>query len=265
MKRKLGTPILFFVAFILVVGLACGASAPDTPAEPAPVEDTVVEEDAPPPPPPTAVPEPTEPAAQQFYTEEFDDDTSLWTYFLVKGQPAAKDPIFVEDDFGTMFVGTDGGRLVYNLESGGQWAYVTYDAYEYENVRLDIVVENRGVNNNNVSLICRYSDDEGWYEYNVANNGLYWLYHGIVRDDGFVIYNELANGGSNKIKAGKETNEYAMVCSGRALMLYVNGHETGSFEDNNYVLRDGLVGVSVSSFDTLPVKIEIDSITISEP
>ena len=263
MKSQLAKPLFFLIGFILVVSLACGFGAPEEPApaeEPAPV----VEEEAPQPaePEPTDPP-PTEPVAQQFYTENFDGDTSQWTYFLVDGRESV--PTYAEEDFGTMFVGTEDERLHFDLESEYQWAYVTYDAHEYENVRLDAVVENRGVNNNNVSLICRYTQDEGWYEFNIANNGLYNIYHAIIRDDGAVIYTHIADGGSNKIKAGKEVNEYSIVCKDRQLELYINGYETRILEENNYVLRDGLVGISVSSFDILPVTVEVDSITISEP
>ena len=265
MRSRLARPFLALIAFILIVGLACGTSTPEAPAaEPV----TPMEEAASPVPPlpdlpePTAVPVPTEPVAQQFYTEEFDTDTGTWTYFLIDANRPA--PLYVEDDFGTMFIGIEDGRLLFSLESEQQWTYVTYDAYEYDNVRIDIVAENRGVNNNNVSLICRYTD-EGWYEYNVANNGLYDLYYAFRRDDNKIVYNPMASGGSNKIKVGREINEYTMICNERTLKLYINGNETNVYEDNQYVLRDGLVGVGVSSFFTLPVKVEIDSVTISEP
>lgn len=258
MKSQLAKPILFLVGFILIVGLACGTSTPDTPAEPPAPEAA-----SPVPQPPTSPPPTPEPVAQQFYTEDFTGDTSQWTYFLVNGSKSV--PIFVEDDFGIMFVGTDDERLKFTLESEGQWAYVTYDAYEYDNVRLDVVVENRGVNNNNVSLICRYTPDEGWYEFNIANNGLFWIYHAIIRSDNSVIYTEIADGGSNKIKAGKDTNTYSIICKDRTLSLYINNKETRVLEENNYALRDGLIGVSVSSFGTLPVKIEVHSVTISQP
>ncbi len=261
MKYRLAKPFLFLIAFILIVGLACGTSTSDEPEEPTPVP--VVEEAAEPAPlPPTETP-PTEPVAQQFYTEDFTGDTSQWTYFLVDANKSV--PAFVEEDFGTMFVGTEDERLHFDLESEGQWAYVTYGAHEYENVRLDVTVENRGVNNNNVSLICRYTPDEGWYEFNIANNGLYWIYHAIVRDDGAVIYTQLKDGGSNKIKAGKETNKYSIICDDRTLSLFINDYETNVFDENTYVLRDGSIGVGVASFTVLPVKIEVDSIEISQP
>ncbi|MBT6059873.1 MAG: hypothetical protein HOG55_01615, partial [Anaerolineae bacterium] len=51
----------------------------------------------------------------------------------------------------------------------------------------------------------------------------------------------------------------------RMLSLFINNYETRVLEENNYALRDGRIGVSVSSFNVLPVKVEIDSIIISQP
>lgn len=260
MKYTLAKPLFFLVAFILVVSLACGTSTSD---EPAPVVESTavpIEEVASPVPlPPTNTPAPV---YEQFYTENFTGDTSQWTYFLIDAnQPA---PLYVEDDFGTMFVGTDNESLVFELESEGQWAYVTYGAFEYENVRIDVVADNRGANNNNVSLMCRYTDT-GWYEFNIANNGLYWIYYAEKLDNNKMVYHPIKNGGSNKIKAGKETNEYGIECDGRTLTLYINGYETISFDENDIALREGKVGVGVASFETLPVKVEINTITISQP
>lgn len=271
MKYRLAKPFLVFIAFVLVVGFACSMGAPaEEPAVPVQQEEVVPpapaaqEEVAPPAPQePTPLPVPTEPVAQQFYTEDFTGDTSQWTYFLINATKSV--PVFVEEDFGTMFVGSQDERLLFDLGSEWQWAYVTYNAYEYDNVRLDVVAENRGVNTNNVSLICRYTPDEGWYEFNIANNGLYWIYHAIIRDDGAVIYTQIADGGSNKIRSGKETNEYSIICKDRTLSLYINGNETRVYEEPTYALRKGKIGVSVSSFNVLPVKVEIDSITISQP
>ncbi len=43
------------------------------------------------------------------------------------------------------------------------------------------------------------------------------------------------------------------------------GRKPASLRIINYVLRNGKVGISVSSFDQLPVKVEYDWVTISEP
>ena len=120
---------------------------------------------------------------------------------------------------------------------------------------------NRGTNNNNINLVCRYSD-EGWYEIAIANNGLFWLY---AYDAAKGNYVKLADGGSNKIKAGKEVNEYTFICNDRNLKLSINGFETTTYTDNQFVFRDGQIGVGLSSFNDVPVKVEFDWIKISQP
>jgi len=253
MKVTSAARLFPLMALFLSVSFACGTGAASTEAP----EATEVAAQ------PDAATEPAVAAAQEFFTEEFEGDTSNWSYFYVDGTKPV--PVRADSEFGTMTVGADGGALVFDLQSDGQWVYTTYDPVVYENVRVDVKAENRGVNNNNVSLICRYGD-EGWYEFNVANNGLFWIYHAlVVAPDNRVIYSLLADGGSNKIKSGKEVNEYAIVCEDRTLTLYINGFETRTLEENKYVLRDGLIGLSVSSFDNLPVQVEFDWVKISAP
>ena len=116
--------------------------------------------------PPVATEPPVSTDAQDFYTEEFDGDISNWTYFTSKNDVKA-------DDSGVEPV-AENGYLVLDLSKNLN-VYVMYDPYTYSNVRVDARVENRGTNNNNINLVCRYSD-EGWYEVAIANNGLYWLY-----------------------------------------------------------------------------------------
>jgi len=84
-------------------------------------------------------------------------------------------------------------------------------------------------------------------------------------------YAQIANGGSTKIKSGKEVNDYAFVCNDRNLVLYINGFETRTYTDNQYVLRRGQVGVGASAgvssqtANDRPVKVEFDYIQISQP
>ena len=71
-----------------------------------------------------------------------------------------------------MTVGVTDGFLLFDLESPGQWVYTIYDPETYDDVKVEVSAENRGTNDNNVSLICRYDPTEGWYEFNIANSGL---------------------------------------------------------------------------------------------
>jgi len=258
-------PLLFFVLMLLIVGLACsgGAAAP-TQAPPPTQPVQVIPTEVPPEPtevPPTEAPAPTEPAApqaQQFFTEEFDDPLSNdWSIFTVTASTEADpDKVTVE---------AQDGKLVWDFESEWVYYYLFYEAFTYEDVKIDVRADNRGRNNNNISLICRYDPDVGWYEFNIANNGLYDIYYAEVTSSGEIAYNRITNGGSNAIKQGKETNEYSISCKGDELSLTINGDEVNTVTEKNYGLRDGQVGVSVSSFNVLPILIEMDWIEISEP
>lgn len=265
-------PIFFIMALLLLVGLACAAvTGGGNPTQPPPTQPVqVLPTEVPPQPtevPPTRVlpteapvEVPTEaPVAQDFFTEEF-DTTDNWSYFVVDGNTYT----ITDEDNPKMSVSTEDSFLTFDLNDKDLWVYVTYDPYEYEDVRIDTSVANRGVNNNNVSLICRYTDS-GWYEFNVANNGLYWIFAALVDSDNKVHYGSIYNGGSDKIKSGKETNEYTAICKDRTLSLYINGKEVRTVTDSKYVLRSGQVGISVSSFDTLPVVADVDWVKISEP
>ena len=260
-------PIFFFTALILIVGLACsGGATPPTQAPPPTQQVEIVQPTSPPPTevPPTEAPpteEPTEPPlpqAQQFFSEEFDNPLSGdWDILTVTGSNKADpDKVTVE---------AKGGKLVWNFDSEYLYYYMFYNAYDYDNVKMEVRADNRGRNNNSISLICRYDPDVGWYEFNIANNGLYDILYGEVTSSGEIAYNTIANGGSNAIKQGKEVNEYAITCKGDKLTLFINGKEVNALSEKRFGLRSGQIGVSVSSFNVLPILIEMDWVKISEP
>lgn len=254
-------PLLFVCSFVLLVGLACGLGAPPAqptnppppaPTQPPPVEPTAI--------PPTEAPlQPTqEPASSKFFTEEFDNPLSNdWAVLTVTGNEAADpDKVTVE---------TDGGKLIWDFESEEVYYYLFYEAFEYEDVTVELRADNRGRNNNSVSLICRYDPNVGWYEFNVDNGGLYSILYAEIDSNGDIGYNLITNGGSNSIKQGKDVNEYSITCQGDELSLRINGDEVNSIRERTYALRGGYVGISVSSFNVLPIQIEMDWFKVSEP
>jgi len=258
-------PLFFIVSLLLLVGLACnGGAAPtqqpptqpvqvEQPTEPPPTE--VVVTDAP------ATEAPTEAPvseAQPFFTEEFDAfDPNNWDVLTVTASEDA-DPEKVT-------VEPEDGKLIWDFDSEWLYYYLFYNAFDYEDVRLEVRADNRGRNNNSVSLICRYDPEVGWYEFNIANNGLYAIVYWEVTSSDRVNDHAIANGGSNDIKQGKEVNEYAITCQDDELTLEINGEEVQSIREKNYGLRSGQVGVSVKTFNVLPILIEMDWFKISEP
>lgn len=261
-------PLLFIVSLLFIVGMACGGSAPSTQAPPPPTQEVQVLPTNPPPQ-PTEEP-PTEAAptevvteepvsqAQQFFTEEFDTPLSGdWSTFTITDPNVS--------DLEKVTVEAEDGNLVWDFDSEYVYYYLFYNAFEYEDVKVEARVDNRGKNNNSVSLICRYDEEVGWYEFNIANNGLYDILYAEVLDNGKISWNRIANGGSNAIKQGKDVNEYSAACEGEELTLTINGDEVISIDERRYSLRSGQAGISVSSFNVLPILIEMDWLRISEP
>lgn len=244
-------PYAVLLVIIAIISLACSVGRPT----PTPEPSEIVE----PPTPvvPTPSPQPVEPVVptqfpvQQFFTEEFDSDNGYWDLNVVKNADAS-DPSKANG-------GIADGVFDFTIDGKNLTIYSFYTPYEYENVQIDVRVENRGVNDNQINIICRATEN-GWYEFSIANSGLYVIF--AVDGNG---YQKLHDGGSTKIKAGKEFNEYSVICKDRTLSLYINGVETRTFEESKFAFSQGLVGVGVSSFNTLPVEIKVNSVTISEP
>ncbi len=194
-------------------------------------------------------------APQPFYIEEFNGDVASWSNFMTSG-----DSRMVESE-------VDRGKLSIHLlkrEDKLPWYYLINDSFTYADVKVEAVVTNRGNNANGVSLICRYSDI-GWYEFVVSNSGTYTIYavdiNGIVRQG----YNELKTGGSAAIKTGQVTNVYTAVCKDGELSLFVNQTLVRTITDTEFNFAQGKIGLAVSSPRKLPVNVDIETITVSEP
>ena len=143
--------------------------------------------------------------------------------------------------------------------------YLINDNFTYANVKVEAVIINRGNNTNGVSLICRYSD-VGWYEFQISNGGTYSIYAvdraGIV-SSGFNLINR---GTSVLIKSGPgAVNTYTITCKDQELSLYINQELVDTITEVKFAFQEGKIGIGVSSPEGLPVKIEFDSVTVSEP
>jgi hypothetical protein len=259
MKIRVIVPFLALASLVLLVGLACGTSAPPAATQPPAVQPTqppVVQVQPTNPPvipptnPPVVFPTDTPAGAPAYFTENFDSTIPNWSYFVLHG------------DENKLDLQTNNGYLVFNLTGENLYAYILYDPYTYTDVRLDARAENRGFNTNEVSLVCRYDPSYGWYEFSIGNDGLWTIY---AYDANTQQYTSLADGGSTAIHSGKDVNEYTAICKGNSLALYINGVEAKTITEKNFGFRDGQVGISTSSFNVLPIKVEWDWVTISQP
>ncbi|HCS38750.1 MAG TPA: hypothetical protein DIW44_04095 [Anaerolineaceae bacterium] len=265
MKKSLLLPLAFIAVFILIVSAACnlpfGGDKTATEesqvivvtATPEKVDNVVTPE------PMVEVTEASvteEPSsyseAQAFYLEEFDGDLSNFTYDVFNyGSGSSEDATIDADD----------GALKFNNNGDDLYTYIYYEPYTYTDVRIDIEAENLATSDNSITLFCRYDEELGWYEYNIDNDGEWTLYYydNVVAQQ----YVQLYDGGSTAIRMGRDTNTYTMICQGKELSLYINGVFTHSFEHKD--LKEGQVGFGVSSYDSYPVKVNVNWLEISEP
>jgi hypothetical protein len=263
MKKKAFIPLIFLVVFVFLVSAACILTGNKQPATQEPIVIVVTatpqveltEE-------PVATAAPTEEVTEapteepvvengpmDYFVEEFDNGLSNYFYFLKSGK---------DDDVEAF---TENGKLNVTLNNYYVYYYLIYDPYTYGDVRLDVELENYGNNNNEVSLICRYDPDYGWYEYNISSGGEWRLfyYDAIVAKD----YVRLYNGGSTHVNMGRDTNTYTMICQGNELSLYINGFLARTVEHKD--LDRGRVGIAINSYDSYPVIMKVPWLEISAP
>jgi hypothetical protein len=245
---------LIAVSILIIAALACGtlSSGGSNPTNTQPPVQVF-----------TGQPTPSNPEATQvqtsgsaqYFTEDFNtNDLSSYTQFLTSGN-ASEITVSIQD-----------GYMIFNLPTKNQWVYEYYTPQTYTDTRIDIIADNRSANDNNISLFCRYDETGGWYEFNIANSGLYQILYGKWDNDKIhASYAIVADGGSTKIKQGKAVNKYSAVCNSQTLTLYINDSKVRTVDDKRTTLNKGYAGFGVSSFNLLPVNVAIDSLTISQP
>ena len=197
---------------------------------------------------PSPIPEPP-----RFFVEGFSDQfTNNWETFITNGEKNG------------LNLPVDNGSLVFNIVDPNLWAYLTYKPQTYNDVQIDVRVENRG-EDSGVNIICNY-DGQQWYEFRIASNGLYGIYYQALNSD--QVHSSqfmIADGGSNKIKNGENTNEYSVVCSGETLSLSINGTLTRTVTDKDHVMNEGKIGIGVFSYNRVPVILAVDQLKVSQP
>lgn len=257
--KKVFTQMSFFISILVIVSLACsfqlGGSEPAATTAPAateaPTSAALPTEKPTDVPQPTAVPPTVGP--EEFFTEEFDDSADMENWVAFSFGPGA-------DDNANLRIEQEGEGVTFDLGALDLYEYYMYTPFTYRDVKLTMVAENRGVNNNNVSLVCRLdADNSEWYEFSFESGGVWYLY---AYKDGYTI---LDNGGSNDLKQGKAVNEYGMTCEGNVITMYINGKELKSFTDRTYNFGEGQVGFNISSLNVLPVIVNVQSFDIATP
>jgi len=248
MKKLLPACLLLLAACQSATSTPTSASSLFSTSTPpgSPILDTPIPE-----PSPTFEPSPT--ALPRFFTNEFDSSLAGWV-ILQAGNESVPN------------VSTENGALLLQMDSPFTWLYALYGPEEYDNVRIDVQFQNRAGTPASIGLVCRYGDEQGWFEFNVSTDGTYTILYGKWLSVGITEYLPVTDDGSSTlIQPGGATQTIGLLCDEDILSLYVNDILLRRVDVERFGLASGKAGIAVSSFDNVPVLAAFDWVKVIEP
>jgi hypothetical protein len=152
------------------------------------------------------------------------------------------------------------------MDSPYTWLYTLYGPEEYASVRIDTQFQNRAGTPASIGLVCRYGDEQGWFEFNAATDGTYNILYGKWLSVGIAEYLPITDAESSKlIQPSGATQTIGLTCEDTILSLYVNDVLLRRVDVARFELHEGKIGVAASSFENVPVLAAIDWVKVSEP
>jgi len=201
---------------------------------------------------PTPTLEATTTPLPRLFTDEFDSSLAGWV-ILQAGNEA------------TPNIKTENSNLILQMDSPFTWVYAVYGAQDYENIRVDAKFANQGGSPASIGLMCRYSESDGWLEYNVSTDGTYSVLYGKWLSSGIADYLPILSSSSNAIQPSGTSQEIGLICSDTFLSLFIDQTLIRRVEVSSYKLTSGKVGITASSFENTPVIAAFDWVKVSEP
>jgi hypothetical protein len=227
----------------LLLTAACQPAAP-TPAPESTPSATILPptETATVPPEPTLTSSPPIPPTPlpRFFTEEFDGVLPAWSLLQSSGGTSPQ-------------VSVENGALVFMLPSQYEWDYVIMGTETYTDVRIEASVDSRSQGPSSLGLICRYSESNGWYEFNISEDGTYTVLFGQWLAMGVADYKPIAADASEYLHLDGSENQIGLDCRENTLWLYLNGKLFRKLDVTRFGLVEGKTGLSVASFENTPV------------
>jgi hypothetical protein len=197
--------------------------------------------------------EPSPTALPRFFTNEFDSSLAGWV-ILQAGNDSVPN------------VRTENGALLLQMDSPFTWLYALYGPEDYADIRIDAQFQNRAGTPASVGLVCRYSEEQGWFEFNVTTDGTYNILYGTWLTVGIAEYFPVADDASSTfIQPSGATQTIGLLCEENILTLYVNEIVLRRVDVERFELTDGNTGLTVSSYENTPVIAAFDWVKISDP
>lgn len=245
--------LLFLGCFLLIS--ACNLGVPSPTPESA--------SQATPPPAPTAAPAtqtvaptaastatltPSPEPPPLYYTEEFDSASPYWQFF----QTGGTSPLT------SLF---ENGSLRVDIPTKDTWGMAANVLHSYPNVFIRAKVS--ASPSGSAGLICRYSETDGWFEFDANSDGTYNVLFGQWLAPDVAKYIPVINDFSNLLNGGSLNYEIGLFCQDNFLQLFVNGTMMRRVEVTNYGLTEGGVGITFASLASAPSSVSFEWVRIN--
>jgi hypothetical protein len=241
-----------FIGYLIIIS-ACQSATP-TPVPPlfptATLPPTLTPATITPQPTPTLEPTPT--PLPRLFTNEFDGLLAGWV-ILQAGSDSVPN------------INTENDRLIVQMDSPYTWVYAIYGAQDYGDIRIEAEFSNQAGSPSSIGLLCRYTESDGWFEYNVSTDGTYNVLYGQWLSTGIADYLPILSESSGEIQPSGASQEIGLICSGTTVSLFVNQIRIRNVDVSRYELAEGKVGITVASFENTPVIAGFDWVKVSEP
>jgi hypothetical protein len=188
----------------------------------------------------------------RLFTNEFDSSLAGWV-ILQAGSDAVPN------------IKTENSSLLLQIDAPYTWVYAIYGPQDYDDIRIDAQFENQAGSPSSIGLICRYTESDGWLEYNISTDGTYNVLYGQWLSTGIADYLPILSESSSEIQPSGASQEIGLVCSDTTVSLFVNQTLIRNVDVSRYELTEGKVGITISSFENTPVIAAFDWVKVSEP
>ncbi|RPI91647.1 MAG: hypothetical protein EHM40_15145 [Chloroflexi bacterium] len=215
-------------------------------------------------PPPTSVPATVTPGPTptleftatpfpRLFTDEFEASLAGWVILQAGSEAAAPN------------IKNENSNLILQMDSPYNWVYALYGAQDYDDIRVDAQFTNQAGSPASIGLICRYSEADGWFEYNISTDGTYNVLYGQWLANGIADYLPVVSASSGAIQPSGASQEIGLVCSGTTLSLFIDQTLIRNMDVSRFELTQGKIGITASSFENAPVVAAFNWVKVSEP
>ncbi len=229
----------------LVLTVACNMTTPIPASESAPMA-TLPSTPVPAPTTPTDSPLPT--PHPRYFSDEFESQSPFWQFFQTGGIDSPLSMI-------------ENGVLRIDIPSRDTWFLGIHNAHTYSNVVVQAKISAGSAGS--MGLVCRYTESDGWFEFNIASDGSYSVLLGRWLAPGIAKYIPIAADGSKLLAAGNINHEIGLSCEENTLNLYVGETLLRRLDVTNYGLTRGNIGVTAASFEEAPMTALFEWVRVS--